>query len=222
MGSAHCRLQTARQRAVQDLHCRHSPDRGACGRSRLCRHTPRHPDLVVWPEAPSPFIENDPRFQKATAAITQAEQAPLIIGGIGSDYSQDQQQWLDYNAAMVFAPDGNRVGRYEKIHLVPFGEYIPFQQYLTFAHKLTGQGLLVLARFRAHDLPPKRSPVRRLHLLRVRVCGRGAALRPAWGRGSGEHQRRWLVRRHERTMAAPQHGSHAGYRESPMAVARHQ
>jgi len=31
------------------------------------------------------------------------------------------------------------VGRYDKIHLVPFGEYIPFQQYLTFAHKLTGK-----------------------------------------------------------------------------------
>lgn len=115
------------------------PQTGAPAAEVVCAPTPRHPDLVVWPEAPSPFIENDPRFQKATAAITQAEQAPLIIGGIGSDYSQDQQQWLDYNAAMVFAPDGNRVGRYEKIHLVPFGEYIPFQQYLTFAHKLTGK-----------------------------------------------------------------------------------
>jgi apolipoprotein N-acyltransferase len=31
------------------------------------------------------------------------------------------------------------VGRYDKIHLVPFGEYIPFQRYLTFAHKLTGR-----------------------------------------------------------------------------------
>jgi apolipoprotein N-acyltransferase len=100
---------------------------------------PAHQDLVVWPEAPSPFSENDPRFQKAMTTIARTEQAPLIVGGLGADYSQDQQQWLDYNAAMVFAPDGQRVGRYDKIHLVPFGEYIPFQQYLTFAHKLTGK-----------------------------------------------------------------------------------
>jgi apolipoprotein N-acyltransferase len=100
---------------------------------------PTHPDLIVWPEAPSPFLESDPRFQKATTSIAQAEEAPLIIGGIGADYSQDQQQWQDFNAAIVIAQNGDRVGRYDKIHLVPFGEYVPFQQYLTFAHKLTGK-----------------------------------------------------------------------------------
>jgi apolipoprotein N-acyltransferase len=100
---------------------------------------PTHPDLIVWPEAPSPFSESDPRFQKATTSIAQAQQASLIIGGIGADYSQDQQTWQDFNAAIVIAPDGHRVGRYDKIHLVPFGEYVPFQQYLTFAHKLTGK-----------------------------------------------------------------------------------
>lgn len=115
------------------------PQTGAPNAQLTCPPTPTHLDLVVWPEAPSPFAENDPRFQKAIASIAATEQAPLIIGGIGSDYSQDQQQWLDYNSAMVFAPDGNSVGRYDKIHLVPFGEYIPFQQYLTFAHKLTGK-----------------------------------------------------------------------------------
>jgi len=115
------------------------PQTGAGNGEVICPPYPTHPDLVVWPEAPAPFMESDPRFQKAIASIAQAEQAPLIIGGIGADYSQDQQQWLDYNSAMVFAPAGQTVGRYNKIHLVPFGEYIPFQQYLTFAHKLTGK-----------------------------------------------------------------------------------
>lgn len=115
------------------------PQTGAGNGEVICPPYPTHPDLIVWPEAPSPFFESDPRFQKLVTSTANTEQAPLIIGGIGADYSQDQQQWLDYNSAMVFAPDGHRVGRYDKIHLVPFGEYIPFQQYLTFAHKLTGK-----------------------------------------------------------------------------------
>jgi apolipoprotein N-acyltransferase len=115
------------------------PQTGAPSGEIICPPYPTHPDLVVWPEAPAPFLESDPRFQKAMASIAQAEQAPLIVGGLGEDYSQDQQEWLDYNAAMVIAPDGHRVGRYDKIHLVPFGEYIPFQRYITFAHKLTGR-----------------------------------------------------------------------------------
>jgi apolipoprotein N-acyltransferase len=115
------------------------PQTGASNGEIICPPFSTHPDLVVWPEAPAPFFESDPRFQQSIASIAKAEDAPLILGGIGADYSQDQQQWLDYNSGMVISSDGNAVGRYDKIHLVPFGEYIPFQQYLTFAHKLTGR-----------------------------------------------------------------------------------
>ncbi len=115
------------------------PQTGAANGELICPPYLTHPDLVVWPEAPSPFFENDPRFQKAITSIAREQQVPLIIGGLAADYSQSEQDWLDYNAAMVFAPDGRRIGRYDKIHLVPFGEYVPFQQYLTFAHKLTGR-----------------------------------------------------------------------------------
>ncbi len=115
------------------------PQAGAPNGEIICPPYSTHPDLVVWPESPAPFFENDPRFQKAMTALAQTDHAPLIIGGLASDYSQQQQEYLDYNAAMVIGADGNRIGRYEKIHLVPFGEYVPFAQYLTFAHKLTGR-----------------------------------------------------------------------------------
>ena len=105
----------------------------------VCPPYPTHPDLVVWPEAPSPFFEQDPRFQKATIDLARGVQAPLIIGGLAADYSAEQNGWLDYNSAMIIGSDGGRVGRYDKIHLVPFGEYIPFQKLLFFAHKLTGR-----------------------------------------------------------------------------------
>ncbi len=49
------------------------------------------------------------------------------------------QEWHYYNSALIFGADGKLAGRYDKIHLVPFGEYIPFQNLLTFAHKLTGR-----------------------------------------------------------------------------------
>jgi apolipoprotein N-acyltransferase len=98
------------------------------------------PDLVVWPEAPSPFTDTDPRFERAMSAIAESEQAPLIVGGIGVSERYPAQDRVDYyNSAMVIAADGHTVGRYDKIHLVPFGEYVPFQEYLTFARKLTGR-----------------------------------------------------------------------------------
>jgi predicted amidohydrolase len=76
-------------------------------------------------------------------SVAAATHAPLIVGGIGMERSnQDRgpdQTWNDYNSAFIIDADGERVGRYDKIHLVPFGEYIPFQNLLTFAHKLTGR-----------------------------------------------------------------------------------
>ena len=116
------------------------PQTGAPSGEIICPPYATHSDLVVWPEAPAfSFLEADPRFQEAMSSIAEAEQAPLIVGGYGMDFSETAHQWSDYNSAMIFGADGQRVGRYDKIHLVPFGEYIPFQQYLTFARKLTGR-----------------------------------------------------------------------------------
>jgi len=106
----------------------------------ICPPYPTHPDLVVWPESPAPFSDADPRFQKSMESIGLAESAPLIIGGIGTNYHLHTEGFVDYyNSATVIGADGNLIGRYDKIHLVPFGEYVPFQQYLTFARKLTGR-----------------------------------------------------------------------------------
>ena len=98
-----------------------------------------HPDLVVWPESPAPFDETDPRFQQALKGIAHTVQAPIIVGNIGWSLSPTEQEWDYYNSALVVGADGARVGRYDKIHLVPFGEYVPFQNLLTFARKLTGR-----------------------------------------------------------------------------------
>ncbi len=92
--------------------------------------------LILWPEAPTPFREGDPRFLQLMRDLTTATHAPAIVGNLAIDFRGSHADI--YNAATVFAADGNRVGRYEKIHLVPWGEYIPFQNIFAFAHKLTG------------------------------------------------------------------------------------
>jgi apolipoprotein N-acyltransferase len=115
------------------------PQTGAPEGEINCPPYPTHPDLVVWPESPAPFMEDDVSFKQAMQSIAVATQAPLVVGGIGTDFSQEENAWRDYNSAFVVEADGKMVGRYDKIHLVPFGEYIPFQNLLTFAHKLTGR-----------------------------------------------------------------------------------
>ncbi len=115
------------------------PQTGAPNGEIVCPPYPTHPDLVVWPESPAPFVERDARFQQALKEITSQTNAPMVVGSLGVDYSADEHAFNYYNAALVVAADGARVGRYDKIHLVPFGEYIPFQNLLVFAHKLTGR-----------------------------------------------------------------------------------
>ena len=115
------------------------PQTGAPTGEIICPPYPTHPDLVVWPESPAPFEEQDPRFQQALASIARRTQAPLVVGSLGSDFSAENGGWHFYNSALVVGADGARFGRYDKIHLVPFGEYIPFQKWLVFTHKLTGR-----------------------------------------------------------------------------------
>ncbi len=114
------------------------PQTGAPSGDIVCPPYATHPDLVVWPESPAPYFESDPRFQQAVAQIAQTMKAPMVIGAIGMDFHQDAG-WNEFNSAIVMSPTGARVGRYDKIHLVPFGEYVPFSRLLFFARKLTGK-----------------------------------------------------------------------------------
>jgi apolipoprotein N-acyltransferase len=72
-------------------------------------------------------------------SVAQATHSAVIIGGVGNEFSNEQQRWRDYNSAMLFAADGQFVRRYDKIHLVPFGEFVPYENLLFFAKKLTGR-----------------------------------------------------------------------------------
>lgn len=97
-------------------------------------------DLIVWPESPAGFYTNDPQFLAAMHGMADATQSLLIIGSLGLAPNTDpaaERKYFLYDSATFFTPNDVRVLRYDKIHLVPWGEYIPFKQFFSFAHKLT-------------------------------------------------------------------------------------
>jgi len=101
-----------------------------------CDGPPPAPSLIVWPESPAPFRDVDPKFQSAMQAIAQQDKAPLIVGAIGMDADPATQEYRIYNSATVFAQDGRMAGRYDKMHLVPFGEYVPHRNLLFFIRQI--------------------------------------------------------------------------------------
>jgi apolipoprotein N-acyltransferase len=115
------------------------PQTSAPALNPSCPAQSTHPDLVVWPESPAPYFESDPRFQHSMAQIARTEDAPLIVNGIGSQFSTSENAYLDFVSAIALNAQGQEIGRYDKMHLVPFGEHVPFPKLLFFAHKLTGK-----------------------------------------------------------------------------------
>jgi apolipoprotein N-acyltransferase len=89
------------------------------------------PDLVIWPESPAPFFESDPRLRATLSSIAQQTHAYVLAGTLGQVRGEPDEL---YNSAQLIAPNGNWVGRYDKIHLVPFGEYVPLKSFFTLLH----------------------------------------------------------------------------------------
>jgi apolipoprotein N-acyltransferase len=94
-------------------------------------------DVMLWPESPAPFEDADPAFRAAMASLAQNARAPVIVDNLGVDLDHtDSRGYKLYNSADVFNAAGEFVGRYDKMHLVPFGEYTPYKQIFFFAGSL--------------------------------------------------------------------------------------
>jgi apolipoprotein N-acyltransferase len=95
----------------------------------------QQPDLVVWPETATPFyFLADRQNTKTLIREVQKLNTPLLFGSPA--YRRKGAELRLYNRAYLLNGDGMVTGYYDKIHLVPFGEYVPWKKVLFFVDKL--------------------------------------------------------------------------------------
>jgi apolipoprotein N-acyltransferase len=78
-------------------------------------------DVIVWPEVPAPFYESDSTFISLVSLIAKQTQAAVLTGVVARTSSREP-----LNSALLIDENGNRVSRYDKVNLVPFGEFVPW------------------------------------------------------------------------------------------------
>ena len=91
------------------------------------------PDLIVWPESamPGPVL-HDELSHRFVMDFSGSAKTDLLLGTIDLDETHD------YNAAMLVSEEGSRLQLYRKVHLVPFGEYIPGRHTIPLLARVVG------------------------------------------------------------------------------------
>jgi len=86
-----------------------------------------NPDLVIWPEAALPVVlEEEPGYYLSLQDYVRKIRRPLLFGSVTLKGN------LYYNSALLISGNADLLKQYDKLHLVPFGEYIPFRRFLRF------------------------------------------------------------------------------------------
>ncbi|MGC1963481.1 MAG: apolipoprotein N-acyltransferase, partial [Candidatus Sulfotelmatobacter sp.] len=96
-------------------------------------------DLIVWPESPAPFFTSDPLFREPVSQMARETHSWVVTGAIGTAPAAQSAGPASqvFNSAALISPAGDWTARYDKVHLVPFGEYLPFPKLFAFAGGLT-------------------------------------------------------------------------------------
>ena len=87
-------------------------------------------DLIIWPETSLPgVITESPYWVYEIQKTAVSMRTPILIGSVANEGKRY------YNSAFLIGTDGQSLGRYDKIHLVPFGEYLPLRPILGWINK---------------------------------------------------------------------------------------
>jgi apolipoprotein N-acyltransferase len=98
------------------------------------------PDFIIWPETATPFFFQEAKeYQPIVLEIPERTNAYLLFGT--PFYKIERGEVHYYNSALLISPSKQWIGRYDKIHLVPFGEYIPLKKLLFFIESSIGEGI---------------------------------------------------------------------------------
>jgi apolipoprotein N-acyltransferase len=99
------------------------------------------PGLIVWPETAAPFFFQEPGPQRDEVfALARQTGTPLLFGS-PAFHQLPSGRLEQLNRAYLVLGDGREAGTYDKMELVPFGEYVPFQSIFFFvSHMVTAVG----------------------------------------------------------------------------------
>jgi len=94
-------------------------------------------ELVIWPESATPFrFEDDPASAARIRTLARQARVPILLGSDQMTPGKTGIPTKYYNSAFLVRADGTTGGAYRKMHLVPFGEYVPAKQIFFFAAPL--------------------------------------------------------------------------------------
>lgn len=100
----------------------------------------RHPDVILWPEAVTPWaVRGDETVQAFVENVARESRTPLMLGSIAVERAEESADGVEhwYNGAFLVDPSrGVEVDYYQKRHLVPFGEYVPLRPVLGWLDKV--------------------------------------------------------------------------------------
>ena len=86
-------------------------------------------DFIIWGETASPFPLDIDEYHLQTARYAVPPEGFLITGMVRYEFVNDTEHNA-YNSMIIIDSQGKTVGRYDKSHLVPFGEYVPLRGWL--------------------------------------------------------------------------------------------